>query len=142
MKKIKNYAKKIPLKQLVAFMLICGILFLLSSQSAFATNKIIESSIFKGTKLLLQDITSAIQIISGVAAIVMIGIIYLKDMFNKSEPEEKETYHRTKVIVRALVVVFLASTIVNLILSYYTTKRVEEVNSNYIYQTKVIQRRI
>lgn len=93
---------------------------------AFASgNKIINSPIFTGAKALLRDIISAIQLLSGLAGAGMIGFQALSSIFIKDEVREKEIKEKGKRILEAVIIVFMASTIVQLILSYFTRQVVE-----------------
>lgn len=93
---------------------------------AFASgNKIINSPIFTGAKALLRDIISAIQLLSGLAGAGMIGFQALSSIFIKDEVREKEIKEKGKRILEAVIIVFMASTIVQLILSYFTGQVVE-----------------
>lgn len=93
---------------------------------AFASgNKIINSPIFTGAKALLRDIISAIQLLSGLAGAGMIGFQALSSIFIKDEVREKEIKEKGKRILGAVIIVFMASTIVQLILSYFTGQVVE-----------------
>lgn len=92
----------------------------------FATgNKIIDSTLFSGAKTLLKDVISAIQLLSGLAGVAMIGFQALSSIFIKDEVREKEIKEKGKRILGAVIIAFMASTILSLILSYFTKETVE-----------------
>lgn len=110
-------------------LLVAGIFFLITIAAGtpvFATgNKIMDSPLFTGAKNLLKDIISAIQLLSGLAGVAMIGFQALSSIFIKDEVREKEMKEKGKRILGAVIIAFMASTILNLILGYFTRQTVE-----------------
>lgn len=118
--------KKILWKKVLLAAGIFLVITIAAGTPAFASgNKIINSPIFTGAKALLRDIISAIQLLSGLAGAGMIGFQALSSIFIKDEVREKEIKEKGKRILGAVIIVFMASTIVQLILSYFTGQVVE-----------------
>jgi hypothetical protein len=118
--------KKILWKKVLLAAGIFLVITIAAGTPAFASgNKIINSPIFTGAKALLRDIISAIQLLSGLAGAGMIGFQALSSIFIKDEVREKEIKEKGKRILEAVIIVFMASTIVQLILSYFTGQVVE-----------------
>ena len=93
--------------------------------SGTAGNKIINSDLFKGASSLLRDIISAIQLLSGLAGAAMLGFQALSSIFIKDEVREKEIKEKGKRILGAVILVFTVSTVISVVLSYFTKERVE-----------------
>lgn len=119
--------KRINRKQILTGMLFFFCFLFLLSTPVFATgNKIMDSNLFTGTVKLIEDLTAAIRNVAGGLAVLVIIFIKVKEYFIKNEAEEKETNFRTKTVIKGLLIIFTISTILNLILSYFTDRRVKE----------------
>ena len=117
--------KKILCKKVLLAVGFFLLITLAAGTPVFAGNKIINSPIFSGAKSLLKDVISAIQLLSGLAGVAMIGFQALSSIFIKDEVREKEIKEKGKRILEAVIIAFMASTILSLILSYFTQETVE-----------------
>ena len=117
--------KKILCKKVLLAVGFFLLITLAAGTPVFAGNKIINSPIFSGAKSLLKDVISAIQLLSGLAGVAMIGFQALSSIFIKDEVREKEIKEKGKRILGAVIIAFMASTILSLILSYFTQETVE-----------------
>ena len=117
--------KKILCKKVLLAVGFFLLITLAAGTPVFAGNKIINSPIFSGAQSLLKDAFSAIQLLSGLAGVAMIGFQALSSIFIKDEVREKEIKEKGKRILEAVIIAFMASTILSLILSYFTQEKVE-----------------
>ena len=117
--------KKILCKKVLLAVGFFLLITLAAGTPVFAGNKIINSPIFSGAQSLLKDVISAIQLLSGLAGVAMIGFQALSSIFIKDEVREKEIKEKGKRILEAVIIAFMASTILSLILSYFTQETVE-----------------
>lgn len=117
--------KKILCKKVLLAVGFFLLITLAAGTPVFAGNKIINSPIFSGAQSLLKDVISAIQLLSGLAGVAMIGFQALSSIFIKEEVREKEIKEKGKRILGAVIIAFMASTILKLILSYFTQETIE-----------------
>ncbi len=99
----------------------------LTSVPVFATNKITEHFIFKGFIQMIKDATTAIQIVSGVLAALILAYIGITNQNNSNEQEEKQTNQKVKLLLKGLLIALGSSTIINIFLGYVMpNKKIEE----------------
>lgn len=94
---------------------------LFSAQSVFASNQgnsVSNSKIATGTKKLLSDATSWLQIIAPIAGVLFIVYFAIRKG-GAEEQDQKMWQKRINTAIICVVIAELASTIINLISSYY-----------------------